>query len=128
MIKWWVNWYQTNKRRLNERITWNYFFLVFLLAYIMIPNDGQLKQLNGEAMMILNGWVMGSMIQDGFRISQLQSGWEWIWPFFDVAAQFEELTHFPTDPYHEFVGSDEGRHESVGSDITNHELVGSDRS
>ena len=35
----------------------------------------------------------------------------------EITTRVEELTQFPTDPYHEV----------VGSDLNNHELVGSDR-
>ena len=65
-----------------------------------------------------------------------------------ATSRVEEFTLFPTDPYHELVGSDLSCHESVGSDLschesvrsdlschesvgsdlTNHEMVGSDRS
>ncbi len=43
-------------------------------------------------------------------------------------TRVKEFTPFPTDPYHELVGSDLTNHEMVGSDLSCHEMVGSDRS
>ncbi len=45
-----------------------------------------------------------------------------------MITRVEEFTHYPTNPYHELVGSDLSSHESVASDSTNHDMVGSDRS